>query len=173
MLYYTNLLWARYTGFLLIILIVCYWLMNYYPDKTYVNIVLKSLSNFGKKIQTPFLILVLSTNVVGAAVAYYKSTIYEFSSSKNAADYIHENKLDSLTIACCIDYTSLALATYLDTKLYYPQMNAYGTFCIWSKDGKNKMIDYEVYSSIVNLMNKEDKTKLLFVCNAMPDRKST
>src|ERR1017187_634433 len=44
MLYYTNLLWARYTGFLLIILIVCYWLMNYYPDKTYVNIVLKSRS---------------------------------------------------------------------------------------------------------------------------------
>ncbi len=163
MFYYTNLLWIRYTGFLFIVLIICYWLAHFYEDKIYKNKLLKRLSDFGKKIQTPFLILALSTNVIGGIVAHYKDYKYEFSRANDVVDYIRDNKLESLPIAGCIDYLTCAVATYLDRQLYYPQMNDYGTFCIWNKKRNHRPLDSEVYSSIVNLMKKERKDKLLFL----------
>ena len=161
--YYTNLLWARYSGFLFIILIVCYWLAYYYPDKKHHNSFLLSLSKFGKKIQTPFLILVLSANVIGAMVAYSKDYTFKFSRSKDVANYIRENKLDTLTIVGSPDFVVCPLATYLDTKIFYPQMNDYGTYCIWNKSRKNIFHDVDCYNSIVNLMTREKKTKVLYV----------
>ena len=160
--YYTDLLFLRYCGFLLVLLIVCYWLEKYYPEKEYSSPVLVYLSKFGKKMQSPFLVIVLAVNIFGAVVAYYKSDNNKFSVSKDVANYIHENKLDTLRIAGISDFVISPLTAYLDTQIFYPQMNDYGSFCIYNKKRNNYMSDQQFSNCILRLMNK-DKTKILLV----------
>jgi len=160
--YYTYLMFLRYTGFTLIILIVCYWLEKYYPDQRYRNPALIFLSGLGKKIQTPLLVLILATNIAGGAVAYSKGYANKFSVSKDVAEFIHENKLDTLTIAGVKNTITSPLAAYLDTKIFYPQMNDFGSFCVYNKNFKEFLPMPEIVKSISNIMTK-DRKKLLLV----------
>lgn len=160
--YYTNLAFSRYCGFLVIILIVGYWLEQYYPEKQYHNSRLAFLSGLGKKIQTPFLVTVLAANMIGAAVAYSKDYSYEFSPSHSVAKYIRENKLDTMTVSGANFYIISPLAAYLDTQLYYFQMNDFGSFCVYNSRVRWDMPVPEINNSIMALM-KTGRSKLLVV----------
>lgn len=166
--YYTDLIHLRYCGYFLMVLIVCFWLAKYYPDKHYNNSILRSLSNAGRWIAAPFLTLVLVTNVIGAMVAYSKDLGEKFTVSKDAADYIKENKLDTLTFAGATDFTVASIAAYLDKKIYYPQMDDYGTYVIWNKKRKNDITLQMLVSSIDKLMYNERKNKLLLILTNPP-----
>jgi hypothetical protein len=164
--YYTGLLHLRYCGHLLTALIICYWLSEYYSEKRYTNIVLRNFSGLGKKISKPFLAVILLFNVIGAAVAYSMDYQYKFSTSKDAADYIRKNKLDTLTMAGITDFTVSPLSSYLDKKIYYPQMNDFGSFTIWSKKRIVQFSFQQLILSIDSLVKK--KTKILLVKDSAP-----
>ena len=115
--YYTALMHSRYCGYLLIALVVCYWLSGYYPEKKHDG----SLASLGKRISKPFFTTILSFSVIGAIVAYTMEMQYKFSPSKEVANYIKENKLDSLPIVGITDFTISPLATYLDKKYFIPR----------------------------------------------------
>ena len=165
--YYTELLFYRYCGYLLITLIACYWLAKYYPDKKFNNRLLAFLANLGKKIQTPFLILILATNIIGAMVAYSKTTNNQFTPSKDAANFIHENKLDTLTIAGTTDFLISPLAAYLNTKIFYLQLNDFGSYCEWSNRRKNDFSLKESVASVDSLIHN-GRTKLVWVKSSIP-----
>lgn len=166
--YYTALLHSRYCGYLLITLVICYWLAEYYPEKKYFsNGLTRYFSGLGKKITTPFLTVVLVLNVIGAVVAYSMDMQYKFSTSKDVANYIKENKLDSLPIVGITDFIASPLATYLDTKLYYPQMNNSGSFTIWSKKRIDQMNFKESVAALGAFMDK-GKPKVLWVKDSAP-----
>ncbi len=164
--YYTGLLHLRYCGHLLIALIICYWLAEYYPEKKYDNIILRNFSRLGKKISKPFLAVIFLFNVIGAAVAYSMDSQYKFSTSKDAADYIRKNKLDTLTIAGITDFTISPIASYLDKKIFYPQVNDFGSFTIWSKKRIDQLSFQQLIHSVDSLMR--NKTKLLLVKDSAP-----
>jgi hypothetical protein len=147
--YYTALLHSRYCGYLLIALVVCYWLSQYYPEKKYYS----SLAGLGKRISQPFLTAILSFSVIGAIVAYSMDFQYKFSPSKEVATYIKDNKLDSLPVVGITDFIVSPLATYLDTKIFYPQMNDPGSFTIWSKKRKDQMSFKESVASLGAFMD--------------------
>ena len=161
--YYTALMHSRYCGYLLIALVICYWLAEYYPEKKYYS----SLAGLGKRISKPFFTAVLLLNVIGAIVAYSMEIQYKFSTSKEAANYIKENKLDSLPIVGITDFTISPLATYLDTKIYYPQMNDFGSFTIWSKRRKDQITFREAVASLGAFIDK-GKQKVLWVKDSAP-----
>lgn len=161
--YYTALMHSRYCGYLLIALLVCYWLAEYYPEKKYYG----SLAGFGKRISRPFFTTILAFSVIGAIVAYTMELQYKFSTSKDASNYIKENKLDSLPIVGITDFTISPLATYLDTKIYYPQMNDSGSFTIWSKRRKDQMSFPEAVASLGAFMDK-GKQKVLWIKDSAP-----
>ncbi len=161
--YYTALMHSRYCGYLLIALVICYWLSEYYPEKKYYG----TLSGLGKKISRPFLTVVLALNVIGAIVAYSMEMQYNFSPSKEVANYIKENKLDSLPIVGITDFTISPLATYLDKKIYYPQMNDFGSFTIWSKKRKDQMTFNEAVASLGAFIDKRNQ-KVLWIKDSAP-----
>ena len=137
--YYTALLHSRYCGYLLITLIFCWWLAEYYPEKKYRSNLATYFSNLGKKISKPFLTISLSLGVIGAIVAYSMDITHKFSSSKAAANFIKENKIDSLPVVGNDDFVVSPLSTYLDKKLYYLQMADSGSFVVWNKKRKDEM----------------------------------
>lgn len=161
--YYTALMHSRYCGYLLIALVICYWLSEYYPEKKYYS----SMAGLGKRISAPFLTAILSFSVIGAIVAYSMDIQYKFSPSKEVAIYIKENKLDSLPVVGITDFTISPLATYLDTKIYYPQMNDSGSFTIWSKKRKDQMSLQETVASMGAFMDK-GKQKVLWIKDTAP-----
>ncbi len=161
--YYTALMHSRYCGYLLIALVICYWLSEYYPEKKYYG----TLSGLGKKISRPFLTVVLALNVIGAIVAYSMEMQYNFSPSKEVANYIKENKLDSLPIVGITDFTISPLATYLDKKIYYPQMNDFGSFTIWSKKRKDQITFNEAVASLGAFIDKRNQ-KVLWIKDSAP-----
>ena len=165
--YYTSLYYSRYVGHLFIVLIACWWLAAYYPAKQYHNI-LDNLARFGSRISKPFLVAVLSVNVIGALVAYSNDLRYKFTPSKDAADFIRNNKLDTLTITGTTDFTLSSIASYLNAKIFYPQMNDFGSFCIWNKHRKNDMSFAEQVESIHTLINKQKSKKLLWIKDNPP-----
>ena len=159
--YYTGLLFYRYCSFMLVILIASYWLENYYPEHEYRNAALSRLSGFGRKIQKPFLAAVLAVNIIGATVAYAKDYTYEFSASKAAATYIHENKLDKLTIAGAPFYVVSPLAGWLDTRVFYFQTNSFGTYCLYKGQINWGMTVPDMHNSIAAIMRDGRKEMLV------------
>ncbi len=165
--YYTALLHSRYCGYLLIALIICYWLAEYYPEKKYYSPLASYLSGLGKKISRPFLTIILLLNVIGAVVAYSMDLQYKFSTSKVASNYIKQNKLDSLPIVGITDFTASPLATYLDTKLYYLQMKDTGSFIIWSKQRQDTMNFSQSVAELGAYVNS-GHPRVLWVKNSAP-----
>ena len=161
--YYTALLHSRYCGYLLIALAVCYWLGEYYPEKKYYS----SIAGFGKRISKNFFTVILSFSVIGAMVAYTMEIQYKFSPSKDVATYIKENKLDSLKVVGITDFTISPLATYLDTKIYYPQMNDLGSFTVWSKKRKDQMTFGEAIASLGAYIDKGNQ-RVLWIKDSAP-----
>ncbi len=159
--YYTNLMFLRYCGFLLIIFVVCLWIEQYYMARNYNNTRLAALARIGDKVRKPLLWAILISNMAGAAVAYAKDYSYEFSTSKDAADYIKENKLDTLTIAGMNHYIVSPLAAYLDTKIFYPQRNSFGSFTIFDKQFKWTLTGEEMSNALEGLMTNGRKKILL------------
>jgi len=161
--YYTALMHSRYCGYLLIALVVCYWLSEYYPEKKYYS----SLASLGKRISTPFFTTILSFSVIGAIIAYTMEMQYKFSPSKEVANYVKENKLDSLPVVGITDFTISPLATYLDKKIFYPQMNDFGSFTIWSKRRKDQMNFQEAVASLGAFIDKGNQ-KVLWIKDSAP-----
>jgi hypothetical protein len=165
--YYTALLHSRYCGYLLIALIACYWLAQYYPDKKYSNSLLSYFSGLGKKITKPFFTVILALNVIGAVVAYSMDLQYKFSPSKDVAKYIKENKLDSLPVTGITDFIVSPLSTYLDKKIFYMQMDDLGSFTVWSKKRNDKM-DYQGWINSVGAYMDKGHSRVLLVKNSAP-----
>lgn len=161
--YYTALMHSRYCGYLLIALVVCYWLSEYYPEKKYYS----SLASLGKRISKPFFTTILSFSVIGAIVAYTMEMQYKFSPSKEVANYVKENKLDSLPVVGITDFTISPLATYLDKKIYYPQMNDFGSFTIWSKKRIDQMNFKEAVAALGAFIDKGNQ-KVLWIKDSAP-----
>jgi len=165
--YYTALVHSRYCGYLLISLIICFWLAEYYPEKKYHSNFTGYLAGLGKKINKPFLTIVLLLNVIGAIVAYSMDLQYKFSTSKIASNYIKQNKLDSLPIVGITDFTVSPLASYLDKKIYYLQMKDMGSFTIWSNKRQDQMTFEETVAGLGAYMNRGNP-RVLWVKNSAP-----
>lgn len=165
--YYTALLHSRYCGYLLIALVICYWLAEYYPEKKYRAGTTDTLSNLGKKISRPFLTIVLALSVIGAVIAYSMEIQYKFTPSRQVANYIKQNKIDTLPIFGITDFTISPLSSYLDKKIYYPQMSDTGSFIIWSKKRKDNM-DYKETVAALGAYVDNGHPRVLWIKNSAP-----
>lgn len=165
--YYTALLHVRYSGYMFIALIACYWISEYYPSKNYKAGWKDFLSLFGKKIYKPILTIMLVFSLIGSLAALSVDMTHKFSPSKDVADYIKINKIDTLPIVGVTDFTISPLSTFLDTSLYYPQMDSTGSFTIWNSKRKNTMTFQEVVAQISKFMN-QGHDRVLWVKDSAP-----
>jgi hypothetical protein len=165
--YYTALLHSRYCGYLLIALVVCCWLAEYYPEKKYRSGTIGYLSNLGRKINRPFLTIVLGLSVIGSLIAYSMDMQYKFTPSKQAANYIKQNRIDSLPIVGMTDFIISPLSSYLDKKIYYLQMADTGSFIIWSKKRKDQLSFEESVAALGSYVDK-GHPRVLWIKNSAP-----
>jgi hypothetical protein len=166
--YYTILVYYRYCGHLFILLVICYWLSEYYPDKKYDHVVLRKLASAGKKAALPFLGIILVFQMIGAVMAYSMDINHTFSPGRKTAQYIQENKLDTLAIAGSNDFVMSSIAAHLDRKLFYPDKGDYGSFTIWNKNRKDSISFQELFQSVADQMNKEGKSQMLLIKSNQP-----
>ena len=87
--------------------------------------------------------------------------------SKEASDYVKENKLDTLTIVGITDFTHSPFASYLDRKIYYPQMHDSGSFTIWSKQRIDQLPFQQLVESVTGMI-KQGRSKLLLIKDSAP-----
>ncbi len=152
--YYTNLMYARYTGHLFLLLIVCHWLSHFTSEKAFNNGYLNHLSLAGKKIQVPILAFVLIIGLAGGLYSYSKDLVHPFSTSGEAANYIRENHLDKHEMIGSKDYVVSPLTEMLNKEILYVERKEPGTFIIYDLKRSNLSGFNEIQSTILNSFNQ-------------------
>ena len=134
----------------------------YYPSNEYKNSLLNKLKTLGAKIEKPYLLILFSVNIIGSIIAYQNDYENDFTTSKIAADYLKENKLDSLPYIGSVDYVISPIAAYLNKKIYYPEMRTEGSFCIWSSQ-RRSAIDKSDFTSAADSMIAKGVSKIVLI----------
>jgi len=125
---------SRYNGFMFLVFVISYWLMNYFPEKSKTPFIL-----FGKlrekfkieKYGSSYVSLLLAINMLAGGVAYAKDFVNNFSSVQNAGNYIVENNYQRFAMAGFVDYAVSPISAYTRKPIYYPERDSSSTFPIW------------------------------------------
>ncbi len=111
--------------------------------------------------------MLLLIHVAATSIAYYYDMKYPFSAAKEAAVFIKSFGCRDLII---VGYREApALAGYLNSKIYYPQANRFGSFIIWDKTSLVRLNTCEIIGKAGELKNKTKKP-VLVVLNYMPKK---
>jgi len=125
-------------------------------------VVLNWLSRFGKKLSGPFLAIILLFQVIAAVIAYSVDLSKPFSNGNAVVHYLKENKMDTIPMVGAADFVMSPICTYLDRKIYYPEMKKEGSFCIWSKERQDSISYPDIFKSICDELDK-GRNELLFI----------
>lgn len=102
--------------------------------------------------------------------AYAMDIRHPFSASKETADYIRRNGLDTLEIVGHIDYAASAVVGHLDAKAYYVERGERGTFIRWDERRKEDVDAGVVLEKAEQLANLGKRGVLLIEQRGRFDR---
>ena len=135
--------WMRHYGNLFILLIACLWISSYYSQSESsrttksmftrffrISVIASDFNNYKNK----FITLLLCTHVIAGTFAFSIDLYEPFSMSKKSASFIQIRHMDNMLFAGTNDYAASALSGYLNKKIYYPNVNRFGSFIIWNKE---------------------------------------
>lgn len=156
---------ARYFGFIFQLFIVALWAVNYFPEGSSVfgNRAGAWLSKINTRFAPVFIGSVLVMQVASGAILYVLDVCRPFSESKDAAEYILQNRSPSDVIAVRNHSTGPPLSCYLDRKLFYVENNSLQSFCLWNTN-PYIISDEEMYTRVAALRQQTpDSVKVLLV----------
>jgi hypothetical protein len=159
--YFTLLVQMRYCGHLLVVLILSFWLSPCFPELQFKNRFLSVLAGFGDRFKKPFLILLLSIQVIGAAVAWTKDWQHKFSVSGDVAGYIRREGLEQTDFAGMTDFVISPLSSYFNKKIFYFQRMEFGSFTRWDGRRKQEITPAEFLEATASLMTQ--RTNLVLI----------
>ena len=164
--YFVRIPTTRHAGNLFIVFIVCLWLSTYYKqDRLPIKLKPKFLALIVSRKYT-ILTLFLCLHLIGGVHAYTKDILEPFSASKAAVEYIKRNNYDRLPIAGS-DYVKIApFSALLNKKIYYPEREEFGTYTVWTGEGKTNKTNIthqEILKQVTNLINNENPQILLIL----------
>lgn len=163
----TFLLAPRYIGHFFIVLIAALWLSIYLPEQKFRNSLLIKFSESGEKIKNGFIYLLFGSQVIAGISIYMTDLNMPFSESKEAAKFIHEQKLDSLPVVGTIDYTVSNFSSLLNKPIFYPDRKEYGTFIIW--DGKrNPNLNFGQITQAIDTVLGRNHLQALLILDYQP-----
>jgi hypothetical protein len=121
---------TRYFGMFFIFFIAALWLAWYdgvliFPEG--------NVSPFKKIASQLFIYLILINQLFTGLYLYYKDYRYPFSQAKNAVGYLKANHLDTQPLAFEGYNAGPAFSAYLGRKIFYLDIDQYGSFCIWKR----------------------------------------
>lgn len=116
---------ARHCGFLFLLLLICRWMENYFPEEPLRHPLLVRAHRLAPIAWT----VMLSVQLFASAILYRTDWQRPFSEGKAVADYLRSyNGL----IVLSAHYTGPPVSAYLGRPLYYPEYESEGTFCHWN-----------------------------------------
>lgn len=157
--YYTG--W--YAGHLYILFIICLWLANYFSPEEPKYKFLKRPAIFAEKHLNIFLILMLSSQLIAGVMESVRDWFYQYSSGKETAQFIKENKLENMLMIGDDDYVASIISGYLNKKIYYPRRHEFGSFAAWNKKRINLIAREEVLGQAEKLMLQNQQSVLLIL----------
>jgi hypothetical protein len=147
---------VRYFGYVFLLLIISLWLSEYTPTKNlfFSEKISGRISKFNSRFKIPFVFAIIFIQVISAGIAYSLDIARPFSEGKAVADFILKNKFESKTIAVSNQNGGPSVSGYLDKKIFYPETNTFGSFCLWNTFPF--MIDKSVIISRIEKLNDAD-----------------
>ncbi|MEO5356842.1 MAG: hypothetical protein H7844_06035 [Nitrospirae bacterium YQR-1] len=118
------------------------WIAGYYTSaeftkKTSFNVFL----DFFERNKNRFTVVIFSAGVISALIANTLDYIYQFSESKEAANYIKQNNWQNMPISGFWDFASSGVSAYLDRPFFYPVPGKMGTFTVWRAEKRTEAVD--------------------------------
>ncbi|WP_016875198.1 hypothetical protein ACF3DV_18390 [Chlorogloeopsis fritschii PCC 9212] len=153
----------RHHGHLFILFIACLWLYHYYQNSSWSIPRFKRFTNFWYKQKDKLITSILLTHLFAGIFAFSIDLAYPFSASRDAAKYIINNQLNNNIIIGSKDYIISPLAALLDRKIYYPEINSFGSFIDW---GKRKNVKSQEVIEQVNSFVMQTNNQILLILNS-------
>ena len=156
----------RHFGHFFIIFLICLWLSNIDKEHDYL---IEKKKKFFRKFQNIFLIIILSTSIIGSGVASYYDYKYPFSNGKNVAQYIESNfDKEEIVIIGYQDYAAETVAAFLDKDIYYPNSKDIKRLVAWNN--RKESVNYkEVFSEAYIFIDIKGKVLFVFNRNKVPE----
>lgn len=132
--YFENLGSMRQHGFWFVLFIMCAWLLLMAKNNKRNSI---STLNIFQKL---FIWTILLLQLAGGLIAVYKDSNLTFSRALSAVQFIDNNKLQTLPIVAGADYQASSILAYKNSKAYFPQIKAWGSFVKWN-NARTKLPD--------------------------------
>jgi len=130
---------VRHHGYLLIIFIFFFWISDYYKDNDWINRFIPRyiLSDAFRQGVILIIALCLLTSVLRMMAIIPQEIRYEFSGSKEIAQYIEQNNLEEKNwIGYRSDRCEAILPYFADKKFWYAGIQDYGSYVVWNTEYK-------------------------------------
>jgi hypothetical protein len=141
--YGKNLKGSRHFGVLYLILICSLWLASYYQENLRFSQFFNIPPNFIQRANKVFPWIFGTILTVHMVTGDIRELVLPWSASRATAQYIQESELNREFIVGSRDANMAPLAGYLKRKIYYPQIENFGSFTLF------KSSRYEVDNNIV------------------------
>jgi len=157
--------YIRHHGHLYILLVVCLWLRNYYPEvpgSSRFTVITTIRQWLNRKFNALFMVLLLIQFFVGMG-AYLVHFTIPFSASKVTADYIKTRGYDRFMLAGDQDVCMESLMGYLDKQAFLFSRNSFSNYLIY--DTLRKIPEKSAVLKMADSLQKNHGDTVLLIMN--------
>jgi hypothetical protein len=168
----------RHDGNLFILLLACLWISCYYEESDILFRFLKvkfnnlykiiiNVANLVSKHRNRLLTVILYTHLLAGAFAFSRDFSHPFSEGKALANFLQSQNMENMLIIGSRNVQVSTLSGYLDRKIYYPEINKFGTFIVWNNKRKEEVTPKELVETVYKIY-KQNSQDILLVINYDP-----
>lgn len=121
----------RYFGSVYLLFIASLWLSSYYDP-----VKMGFLTDLQSRIKLPFIYFIFIAQSFAGISCFILDVKRPFSEAKHAVKYLQQNNLNSYPIIVDNLNSGTALSGYLKGKVFYPILNDWGSYRVWSTPHK-------------------------------------
>ncbi|MBF0465788.1 MAG: hypothetical protein HQK88_10090 [Nitrospirae bacterium] len=153
----------RHKGHYYFAFVAAVWISKYYQAEEFINPFLNNFFIFFERNRDRLLTLIFSAGVIAALTANTLDYIYQFSESRETANYIKQNNWQNMPVSGFWDFAATGVMAYLDRPFYSPVTDRTGTFTVWKAQHRTESVD--VLKATEKYMNSV-KSDVLLVFNS-------
>jgi hypothetical protein len=156
----------RHFGHYYFIMLAALWLASYYQESqifTSLNLLKNKPIILAQKWHYPLFMTILYIQLLGGIYGYPRDLIIPFSASKETANYLKKNGLESEFIVASRDVNMASISGYLNRKLYYPELKNMGGAFLFLKPGRNDVDHNEVLRQVQLLLEQRENLKQILL----------
>jgi hypothetical protein len=147
-------------GHLFILFVASLWISQYYTETRLVHGLATTIAEAADRVGKKFVMVMLYADLAAGLIAFGTDVLHPFSASKEASRFIASRQSGDMLIAGSRDSPVSPLSAYLNSKIYYPESDRFGSFIVWNR--KRKRLDApEVLEKVGQLITHEKKDVLL------------